>query len=895
MSTFQYEIRFFTIENRDMSEQDHKTTYRKDYSPPKYFISDVYLEFDLQPTRTVVKAVSQFIRNETLENDGDNVRLNGENVKLLEIKIDGEVLQENRYTLDTTSLEIIEPPQEFSLEITTEINPEANKALSGLYRSSGNYCTQCEAEGFRRITYYLDRPDVLAKFTTKIIGDKNDNPVLLSNGNLIDNGDINDRQHFCVWQDPFPKPCYLFALVAGDLFCKEGSFTTMSGREVALQIFVEHQNSEKCDHALRSLKKSMKWDEQVYGLQYDLDTYMIVAVDDFNMGAMENKGLNIFNSKYVMSSPNTATDQDYLGVEGVIAHEYFHNWTGNRVTCRDWFQLSLKEGLTVFRDQEFSADMNSRSVQRINDVKILRNNQFREDASPMAHPVRPDSYVEINNFYTVTVYNKGAEVIRMLYKIIGEEAFHRGMGLYFERFDGMAVTCDDFVAAMADASGQNLDQFKHWYSQAGTPEVVVDEEWSDEDGEFKLHLRQNCKPTPGQPKKKPFHIPIEVGLLFTGEDKNGQETVVREVQDILHLKDEKSTFSFKGFESRPVVSLLRQFSAPVKLQKKQTKRELAFLMANDSDQFNRWDAANTLATSVVMDVVEKLREKKEPEVDPHYVEAFKRCLLGEGDAALIAQALSLPAEGYLAQQMDIVEPDLLGKARMAIKDNLGKTLRNELLDVYFSCADDGEYSIDAQSMGKRSLKNCCLAYLTSPGAVSPETLDICVQQYTHSTNMTDVIAALSALANIESAERTEALNRFYQKWKKEPLVVDKWLMIQASSTLESTLENVKKLTEHESFSYDNPNKIRSLIGAFCSFNHYRFHEESGAGYRFLARNIIAIDKNNPQIAARLVSPMISYAKYSQKLKVLMEEQLSFILQQKNISADVYEIVQKSLS
>ncbi len=878
-----------------MSSTEHVTKYRKDYQPSSYLTESIELIFQLDPVKTKVIATSKLYRNEKYKGDFDVLQLDGEELKLLDIKVDEVPLPEESYSVDEKKLTLLNPPERFVLCITTEIHPQKNKSLNGLYRTSENFCTQCEAEGFRRITYYLDRPDVLAKFTTRIEADKSVCPVLLSNGNLISEGDMENDKHFAIWQDPFPKPCYLFALVAGNLVSLDDIFTTKSGREVSLKIYVEPRNSDKCEHAMVSLKKAMKWDEDIYGLEYDLDVYMIVAVDDFNMGAMENKGLNIFNSKYVLASPESATDQDYLGIEGVIAHEYFHNWTGNRVTCRDWFQLSLKEGLTVFRDQEFSAEMNSRAVQRIEDVRILRSAQFREDAGPMAHPVRPDSYVEINNFYTVTVYNKGAEVVRMLHRIVGKDSFHKGMKLYFERFDGQAVTCDDFVDAMADASGKDLQQFKLWYSQAGTPILDVMENWNKKNKKYTLKISQNCSSTPGQKRKEPFHIPIEIGLIKSrSSEKTTQSSDLEKNSYFLELREKTNEYEFTGLHEKPVLSFLRDFTAPVKVKPFHSKGELAYLMANDDNLFNRWEAAFQLSVEVILDVLETKKKGGIPSLDKEYVAAFADCLNSTTDLALNAEAITLPNETYLLQLLDVIEPDLLFESVQYVKRTLAIELQDDFMRAYHNCKGDDSHSLSTESMARRSLKNRCLLFLMTPGAESKKSVEMCIKQLKKNNNMTDVMAALSALSHYSSVVSSDSFNDFYERWRKYPLVVDKWLMLQATSSHESTLSRVKSLIEHESFSLENPNKVRALIGAFCSLNHYRFHAESGEGYRFLTENVIRIDRINPQIAARLLTPLVSYRKYSQKLKIMMEEQLRFLLMQQKISADVYEIAKKSL-
>ena len=861
------------------------TVYRKDYQPPSYFIDSIDLVFQLQPENTRVTSITKWHRSPNYQEKDNDLRLNGENLRLVAIKMDDSVLPEERYSLDDSGLTIFNPPSQFTLHIETVIHPQLNTTLSGLYRSSGNYCTQCEAEGFRRITYYLDRPDVLARFTTRIEADIAECPVLLANGNQVDAGPLPTGKHYAIWEDPYPKPSYLFALVAGKLTEIADEFTTRSGKEVALKIYVEPQNKSKYGHAMSSLKKAMRWDEQTYGLEYDLDTYMIVAVDDFNMGAMENKGLNIFNSKYVLASPETATDQDYLGIESVIGHEYFHNWTGNRVTCRDWFQLSLKEGLTVFRDQEFSADLNSRAVKRIEDVKILRNSQFREDEGPMAHPVRPESYVEINNFYTLTVYNKGAEVIRMLQRIIGAEAFRRGMDLYFQRFDGMAVTCDDFVAAMADAAKINLDQFKLWYAQAGTPLLEVEEQWDSQQGKYLLTIQQSCPPTPGQPTKKPFHIPVLIGLVTADKEEESH---------LLELKNQAEVFEFAGFSTKPTVSFLREFTAPVKINAFQSDKDLAFLMANDSDSFTRWDAAFRLSTSTILQVIDCYKQSRRPKIDDSYIEAFAKILNTRFDHALTALALTLPDDFSICQSLEVINPELIFQAILFVRQELAKHLHDQFAQVYHECYEKESPSFRQEDIGRRKLKNCCLVYLLTPEVATEADLAIAYAQYRAGTNMTDTVAALAALAHLDLPEKEEAYNDFYGRWQDVPLVVDKWLTLQAVSSHAKVLEKVKELLDHPAFSLENPNKVRSLIGAFCGLNHYRFHDESGAGYRFLVEQVVKIDQLNPQIAARLLSPLISYAKYTPKLKVQMEEQLRFLAQKKNVSADVYEIVNKCL-
>ncbi len=874
-----------------MNMEQSATIYRTAYVVFDYIIEKLDLEFKLFDDQTVVTARGKYRHNPESINMNPPLFLFGEQLELQSISVNGRKLNVNEYRLDDKTLQIDRLPDAFVLEVVTVVYPAKNTSLEGLYRSSGNYCTQCEAEGFRKITYYPDRPDVLTRFTTRIEADKSACPVMLSNGNLIDNGELAKNRHFAVWEDPFPKPSYLFALVAGQLISIEEEFVTSSGRIIELKIFVEERNKEKCGHAMHSLKKAMRWDEEVYGLEYDLDTFMIVAVDDFNMGAMENKGLNIFNSKYVLSTPETATDQDYLGIEGVIAHEYFHNWTGNRVTCRDWFQLSLKEGLTVFRDQEFSADMNSRSVQRIDDVRVLKNFQFKEDGGPMAHSVRPDSYQEINNFYTTTVYNKGAEVVRMMHTLLGPQLFRLGMDLYFARHDGKAVTCDDFATAMSDASGIDLDQFKNWYSQAGTPVLRVKGEWLEEEEEYRLLIRQSCPDTPGQTAKKPFHMPVTVGLLGAdgGDLLDGPRGSV-----VLQLQEQEQLFTFQNIQEKPVVSFLRDFSAPVRVESFQSREELALLIRADSNLFNRWDAATRLASEVILESAAKLQKNLIPTVEELFLDSVATALSGKiDDPALLALSLQLPSETTLAQEMDIVDPDALFKARELVKRELAQRNAEQFTTLFHDNRQTGAYAITPEAMGRRSLQNVCLSYLMSLDPLPDEIQNLCYEQYRQASNMTDAIAALTNLVDLENTKREAALSDFYKKWHQDPLVLDKWFTLQALSKLDNTLDNVEQLTNNRSFSISNPNKVRSLVGAFCSGNHVRFHDSSGAGYRFLADKIDQLNTINPQIAARLVSPLINWRRYDARRQELMQRELDRILAIKNLSSDVYEIVSKS--
>jgi aminopeptidase N len=875
-----------------MKIEQPTTIYRNAYTIFDYTVEQLDLKFQLFEQRTIVTAKGQYRKNLASKNKTNPpLVLWGKELELLTVIVNDIKLKKFEYQVDDKSLRLNQLPEEFTLEIVTVIYPAKNTTLEGLYHSSGNFCTQCEPEGFRKITYYPDRPDVLTRYTTRIEADRIACPVMLSNGNLIEKGKLEDNRHFVLWEDPFPKPSYLFALVAGQLVSIEDEFITRSGRIIDLKIFVEDRNKNKCDHAMLSLKKAMRWDEEVFGLEYDLDNFMIVAVDDFNMGAMENKGLNIFNSKYVLSTPETATDQDYLGIEGVIGHEYFHNWTGNRVTCRDWFQLSLKEGLTVFRDQEFSSDMNSRSVKRIEDVRILRNFQFKEDGGPMAHPVRPDSYQEINNFYTTTVYNKGAEVIRMMHTLLGPKLFRKGLDLYFARHDGQAVTCDDFAAAMSDASGIDLEQFKNWYGQAGTPVLQVKGEWIKEQEEYRLLIRQNCPDTPGQMSKKPFHMPITVGLL--GED--GRDLLDNpQGSAVLQLCEKEQLFTFQDIKEKPVISFLRNFSAPVRVEKFQSREELSLLIRADSNLFNRWDAGIRLAGETILEVAEQLQKNQTPSVEELFLAALSGSLNGKvDDPALLALSLQLPPETTLAQEMDIVDPDALHCARQLVKRELAERNKEQFLALYHNNTESDPYSITPESIGRRSLKNTSLACLMSLDPLPIEIQKLCYGQYQQATNMTDAIAALSNLVNLDNEFKEHALEDFYKKWVTDPLVLDKWFTIQAMSNLENTLDSVRQLTNNPSFSLSIPNKVRALIGVFCSSNHVRFHDKSGNGYRFLADKIEELNSINPQIAARLVSPLINWRRYDSKRQQLMQQELDRILAIKDLSSNVYEIVSKS--
>jgi aminopeptidase N len=883
-----------------MPQQAPKTIYLSDYQPTDYQVDSIELYFDLHETKTLVKS-KLLIKKRFATKNLQALQLNGENLLLKSVAINGEVLSSNDYELTAELLIIPNVPDAFELVIETEINPEANTALEGLYLSSGNFCTQCEAEGFRRITYMLDRPDVMATYTTTIVADKARYPILLSNGNWRDSGVLasDPSRHWVRWEDPFFKPTYLFALVAGDLARLEDRFITQSGREVTLQIYVQSHNLEKCGHAMQSLKKAMRWDEEVYGREYDLDIYMIVAVDDFNMGAMENKGLNIFNSKYVLAKPDTATDSDYEDIENVIAHEYFHNWSGNRVTCRDWFQLSLKEGFTVFRDQEFSADMTSRAVKRIEDVNILRTHQFQEDASPMAHPIRPESYLKIDNFYTVTVYNKGAEVVRMLHYLLGAEKFRKGTDCYFERHDGEAVTTDDFVKALEDANQVDFSQFRLWYSQAGTPELDISRSYNKAAKTYTLSIKQSCPSTPGQDEKQPFHIPLAIGLL----DKQGQDIPLQlegensnsAVQGtrVLELRTSKQEFTFQNITAEPIPSVLRGFSAPVKIKMELSDDERCFLMKHDSDDFNRWDAGQQLAVKIMVQLLDNYHENQQLKLPDNFIDAYQEILTNDTlDKALVTQAITLPSESYLAEFLEPIDPIAIHKVRDFMRENLAQRLSEVFLKIYQRLASNKEYRIDQASIKQRGLKNACLSYLMLLN--NDKIVKSCYEQFLYSNNMTDVIAALQALANTDCAEREAALAHFYQQWENEPLVVDKWLGIQASSSLPNTLEQVKRLTAHEAFNIKNPNKVRALIGSFAQRNQAQFHAVNGAAYEFLTDFILELDPLNSQLSSRLVTVYTLWRKYDEQRQSLLKQQLEKLANTPNLSKNVYEIVSKSL-
>ncbi|MEQ8232148.1 MAG: aminopeptidase N, partial [Gammaproteobacteria bacterium] len=821
----------------------------------------------------------------------------GDELELVSVALDGRTLGGDAYEVDADHLTVPDVPERFRLETVVRIAPDRNTQLMGLYRSKDGYFTQCEAEGFRRITFFLDRPDVMSRYTTTIHADKARLPLLLSNGNLVDAGDEADGRHYARWEDPFLKPSYLFAMVAAKLDKREREFVTASGRSVKLMVFVEPGKLDQSEFALESLEHAMRWDEETFGLELDLDQYMIVAVGDFNMGAMENKGLNIFNTRYVLARPDTATDTDYMMLDRVVAHEYFHNWTGNRVTCRDWFQLSLKEGLTVFRDQEYGADRYSRAVQRIQEVRLLRAAQFPEDAGPMAHPVRPDSYIEISNFYTATVYNKGAEVVRMIHTLLGPARFRKGMDSYFERHDGEAVCTEDFVAAMADAGGADLEQFKRWYEQAGTPVVEARGEYDAARRAYTLTLAQHCPPTPGQAEKLPFHIPVAMGLVGPdGRDlplRLDHEGTAGESQRVLSLREPEQRFVFADVEERPVPSLLRGFSAPVELRIDYSDEELAHLAAHDNDPFNRWEAGQRLALRVLLAAIEDIGAGRTPDYGTALVEACRRVLEdAERDPAFAAEALGLPGATYIAEQMAVVDPEAILAARTGLRRHLAESLEREFAHVYMQHVVEGAYSPDPESAGHRALRNLALGYLVE--LETPEIRARCLDQLRTADNMTDAMAALVALANCDCPEREEALDWFYARWRDEPLVVDKWFAVQASSRLPGTLDEVRKLIDHPAFDLRNPNKVRAVIGAFCQGNHAGFHAADGSGYDFAAEQVIALDAINAQVAARLARAFDRWKKFDAARQAHARRALERIKATAGLSKDTFEVVTRAL-
>ena len=870
----------------DVIEKNPQEKYLSDYRPSDYNVDTIDLEFDLFDHQTKVKAVSQIKR---VSEESTPLFLFGESLKLISLLVNN--IEHTDYELSHDGITLHHLPAEFKLEINTEIDPAANQAFEGLYKSGDAFCTQCEAEGFRRITYYLDRPDILAKFSTKVIADKTLYPYLLSNGNQVDQGDLESGRHFVSWVDPFPKPAYLFALVAGEFDCLEDNYVTKSGRDVKLALFVDKGNLDKTEHAMLSLKKSMAWDEQRFNLEYDLDIYMIVAVDFFNMGAMENKGLNVFNSKFVLANSQSATDQDYLGIEAVIGHEYFHNWTGNRITCRDWFQLSLKEGLTVFRDQEFSSDLGSRSVNRIANVMTLRDHQFAEDAGPMSHPIRPESVMEMNNFYTLTVYEKGSEVIRMLHTLLGEEKFQQGMQLYVERHDGQAVTCDDFVAAMQDASGVDLTLFKRWYSQSGTPQVYVTDHFDVASNTYQITFKQITLPTADQSKKLPLHIPIDIELL----DANGHPVTLAEgkTSTVLSLTQSEQTFVFKNIQTKPVPCLFRGFSAPVKYQYYYNDEQLLDIMSFASDEFSRWDAGQTLFNKYLVSNVNALKSGREMSLPSIFIDGFKSVLVSETlDPSLIADMFTFTSENGARELFDKVDIDAIHEARSFMLNEVATQLNELFVDTYLRHQEVKAYQPDIDDIAKRKLKNIALAYIARVDQKIAN--EYVIAQIESCNNMTDHLGALSA-ANIGVLPcREEVMQNFDDKWFDNGLVMDKWFVLQASMPTTEALANIKSLFEHRSFDFNNPNRLRSLVGAFAQANTYHFHNIDGSGYEFLTDQLIKLNRQNPQVASRLITPLIQFKRLDDQRIKLIKAQLNRLLSLPDLAVDLYEKVSKAL-
>ncbi|HHK8564501.1 TPA: aminopeptidase N [Vibrio parahaemolyticus] len=864
--------------------QAPQAKYRKDYQAPSHTITDIDLTFDLYDNDTIVTALSKVVQ----KGESTTLELDGEGLELRSVKVDGEDWA--HHEVKEASLVLSDLPAEFELEIITKIDPEANTALEGLYKSGGAFCTQCEAEGFRRITYYLDRPDVLAKYTTKVIADKATYPYLLSNGNRIAQGEAENGRHWVQWQDPHPKPAYLFALVAGDFDVLRDKYTTMSGRNVDLEIFVDKGNLDRAGHAMTSLINSMKWDEERFGLEYDLDIYMIVAVDFFNMGAMENKGLNIFNSKFVLANDQTATDRDYLGIEAVIGHEYFHNWTGNRVTCRDWFQLSLKEGLTVFRDQEFSSDLGSRAVNRIDNVRIIRGPQFAEDASPMSHPIRPDKVIEMNNFYTLTVYEKGSEVIRMYHTLLGEEGFQKGMKLYFERHDGTAATCEDFVSAMEDATGVDLKQFRLWYSQSGTPTLRVNSEYNAEAKTYALAVEQFTEATQDQAEKQALHIPFDIELY----DSKGQVIPLiingESVHNVLDFKQDKQTFVFENVADQPVPSLLREFSAPVKLEYDYSDAELIFLMKHATNDFARWDASQMLLAKYIRQNVTNVQTGSEVQLSEDLIDAFRGVLLDENlEPAFIAQVFSLPSINEITGWYKQIDVDAVDTVLNSITVSLSAALEDELSATYHTLKQ-AEYTIDHAAIGKRALRNQCLQFL----AHTDKGNTLVKAQYEAANNMTDTIAAMSAANSAQLECREELMADYSDKWKHDGLVMDKWFALQGTNPAEDALEKVKATMNHEAFSLKNPNRTRSLIGSFLAANPVRFHDKSGSGYQFAGEILRQLNDSNPQVASRMIDPLLKFRKYDEARQAMIRAELEKLKAMDNLAKDLFEKVTKAL-
>jgi aminopeptidase N len=878
-----------------MKTAEPRAIQLKDYTPPAYRITEISLRFRLEPTATRVSAKMQLVRQTA---DVQPLALTGKGLKLISLSIDGNPLEPSAYSVAPELLTIASPPEKFELDIETEISPAENTALEGLYMSNGIYCTQCEPEGFRAITYYLDRPDNLAKFETRIEAPKSSAPVLLSNGNPIASGDLADGWHFAVWRDPFPKPSYLFALVAGDLAHISDQYTTLSGRNIDLKVYVEHGNESRAYYAMDSLKRAMRWDEESYGREYDLDIFMIVAVSAFNFGAMENKGLNIFNDKVLLASPETATDDDYARIESVVGHEYFHNWTGDRITCRDWFQLSLKEGLTVFRESGFAGDMRSHAVRRISDIKDLRLRQFQEDSGPLAHPVQPQSYISIDNFYTATVYEKGAEVIGMLRTILSPQIFRKGMDLYFERHDGHAATVEDFIRCFEVVSGRKLDQFRLWYSQAGTPEIRAEGHYDAATSKYALNLSQHIPPTPGQPEKKPMQIPLTMALI--GSNSGGPmpltlegENQVGPPQRVVEMTEAEHRFVFTNISEPPVLSIARDFSAPVIIRSSADPATRAFLMGRDTDAFNRWEAGQQLAAEILLNIIGDVQAGRPANPDRIYIDALGKVLeRADEDHAFTALMLMPPSESELALKISPIDPEAIHTAREAIIRAAAAVHRGMLQKLYDTLRSTGPFSPDSASTGRRALRNTVLRFLTA--ADDEASAGLAYDHFQRATNMTEMTAGLAALARMAQPQRETAFAEFHDRFRSDPLVLDKWMGLQAMSPLPDTIGRVRSLMTHPVFTMKNPNRVRALIGAFAVGNPLRFHDRSGGGYHLLREVVQALDAINPQTAARMAAAFETWRRYDPERQRMIRSELEAIAAGPGLSNNLYEMVSKML-
>lgn len=880
-----------------LTQSKAERVYLKDYRPPEFLVDTVELRFELDETLTTIKSSLHIQRNPDAGMENAPLVLFGRKLTLMSVVIDGDLSTAADYSVDDEALTIPKVPDRFDISIETQIKPADNKSGTGMFVAHGIIATQCEAEGFREMTYFPDRPDVLSRYSVTLVANKKTYPILLSNGNPVERGELDGNLHWVRWEDPFPKPSYIFAIVAGDLGHIEDSYTTQSGRKVELGIYTNHQNIDKCDYAMSALKRSMKWDEDTYGLECDVDVYNVVGLLG-TMNAMENKGLNLFNADGIVADPNTTTDNDYMVIERIIGHEYFHNWTGNRITCRDWFQLNLKEGLTRFRDQEFSRAMSAPAVKRIQHVRNFRNDQFAEDAGPGAHAVQPPSYIEIRNFYTPTVYDKGAELIRMIYILLGEEAYFKGIALYVERHDGRAVTIEDFVRAMEEGGDVDLTQFRLWYLQSGTPQLVIEQSYDSDSRSCTLEISQSCPPTPGQSTKKPFHIPVAVGLLDAdGHDLpltlENENVAAGAGTRVLELKEERQSFTFHGVDARPVVSVLRDFSAPVQVEINRSPAELAFLMSHDSDPFCRWEAAQRYSTDIILSLIEAERSGQSRSLSVDYVAASRSLLCDEQlDKGLIAHLLTLPDEPALGDAMDVIDIDAIHRARSFVQAEVGSALRELFLEHYSALQSDEPYRPDARSISRRALRNLSLQYLMI--LEESEFIDLCMQQLKRGDNMTDVLAALTLMANTDCDARPEALDFFYKKWRHDEIVLNKWFFAQATSKLDGTVERVRELMQHPDFDIMDQGKGAALLGGFLRRNYIQFHHPSGNGYRLLSEVVIKVDSFNPDYCWWLMPQIMRWRRYEPARSDLMRAELEKMAATPGISKGLIETVSNAL-